>query len=111
MILRPPRSTRTDTLFPYTTLFRSARDSQMWGEAIPGSGKVADDVERLSGDQPLYVCLHVSVPTAVHMQPDTCDRSWQRKPRVRVREKINMSNSDPSYFQLLRPLTHSMNQT
>src|SRR3546814_10170372 len=25
MILRPPRSTRTDTLFPYTTLFRSVR--------------------------------------------------------------------------------------
>src|SRR3546814_14546089 len=25
MILRPPRSTRTDTLFPYTTLFRSHR--------------------------------------------------------------------------------------
>src|SRR3546814_3731432 len=25
MILRPPRSTRTDTLFPYTTLFRSRR--------------------------------------------------------------------------------------
>src|SRR3546814_18489358 len=31
MIRRPPRSTRTDTLFPYTTLFRShepARDDQ-----------------------------------------------------------------------------------
>src|SRR3546814_12651954 len=27
MIRRPPRSTRTDTLFPYTTLFRSLRDS------------------------------------------------------------------------------------
>src|SRR3546814_14674320 len=25
MIRRPPRSTRTDTLFPYTTLFRSAK--------------------------------------------------------------------------------------
>src|SRR3546814_20327396 len=25
MIRRPPRSTRTDTLFPYTTLFRSLR--------------------------------------------------------------------------------------
>src|SRR3546814_3528966 len=25
MIRRPPRSTRTDTLFPYTTLFRSIR--------------------------------------------------------------------------------------
>src|SRR3546814_14971093 len=27
MIRRPPRSTRTDTLFPYTTLFRSPRRS------------------------------------------------------------------------------------
>src|SRR3546814_2647453 len=27
MIRRPPRSTRTDTLFPYTTLFRSASAS------------------------------------------------------------------------------------
>src|SRR3546814_15814161 len=27
MIRRPPRSTRTDTLFPYTTLFRSAEKS------------------------------------------------------------------------------------
>src|SRR3546814_16945429 len=26
MIRRPPRSTRTDTLFPYTTLFRSITD-------------------------------------------------------------------------------------
>src|SRR3546814_3108249 len=29
MIRRPPRSTRTDTLFPYTTLFRS--------DAVPGA--------------------------------------------------------------------------
>src|SRR3546814_949650 len=28
MIRRPPRSTRTDTLFPYTTLFRSDRAAQ-----------------------------------------------------------------------------------
>src|SRR3546814_4874985 len=28
MIRRPPRSTRTDTLFPYTTLFRSAVDGR-----------------------------------------------------------------------------------
>src|SRR3546814_5333422 len=32
MIRRPPRSTRTDKLFPYTTLFRSPRDHgrQRW---------------------------------------------------------------------------------
>src|SRR3546814_18362243 len=29
MIRRPPRSTRTDTLFPYTTLFRSIDEQQM----------------------------------------------------------------------------------
>src|SRR3546814_2352176 len=28
MILRPPRSTRTDTLFPYTTLFRGCSDDR-----------------------------------------------------------------------------------
>src|SRR3546814_11940749 len=32
MIRRPPRSTRTDTLFPYTTLFRSHAHAS---EAIP----------------------------------------------------------------------------
>src|SRR3546814_4379043 len=34
MIRRPPRSTRTDTLFPYTTLFRSLRGER---GAIPAS--------------------------------------------------------------------------
>src|SRR3546814_15696765 len=29
MIRRPPRSTRTDTLFPYTTLFRSLHDGEV----------------------------------------------------------------------------------
>src|SRR3546814_5820721 len=36
MIRRPPRSTRTDTLFPYTTLFRSAHLSDMAREKILG---------------------------------------------------------------------------
>src|SRR3546814_5066033 len=41
MIRRPPRSTRTDTLFPYTTLFRS-RD-QLWGGAsVIGLSDVGD---------------------------------------------------------------------
>src|SRR3546814_6010991 len=32
MIRRPPRSTRTDTLFPYTTLFRSNWKCNFWRE-------------------------------------------------------------------------------
>src|SRR3546814_4324582 len=35
MIRRPPRSTRTDTLFPYTTLFRSVVGH------VPGAGQQA----------------------------------------------------------------------
>src|SRR3546814_10861808 len=38
MIRRPPRSTRTDTLFPYTTLFRSFR---LLPIDMIGSGKAA----------------------------------------------------------------------
>src|SRR3546814_5294410 len=37
MIRRPPRSTRTDTLFPYTTLFRSTHIS--FQQASPNSGQ------------------------------------------------------------------------
>src|SRR3546814_9690957 len=35
MVRRPPRSTRTDTLFPYTTLFRSADARRI--QAPPGA--------------------------------------------------------------------------
>src|SRR3546814_2333676 len=34
MIRRPPRSTRTDTLFPYTTLFRSLRLDRVGQEGL-----------------------------------------------------------------------------
>src|SRR3546814_8826344 len=36
MIRRPPRSTRTDTLFPYTTLFRSQMASGLPAFAVVG---------------------------------------------------------------------------
>src|SRR3546814_3711414 len=38
MIRRPPRSTRTDTLFPYTTLFRSQRLSSLAAALLNGVG-------------------------------------------------------------------------
>src|SRR3546814_8752001 len=40
MIRRPPRSTRTDTLFPYTTLFRSRRPvHDRHTQDSPGDGR------------------------------------------------------------------------
>src|SRR3546814_19853604 len=56
MILRPPRSTRTDTLFPYTTLFRSVDGAviivenclRRFGEAQHRLGRLIDHEERFS---------------------------------------------------------------
>src|SRR3546814_5838718 len=60
MIRRPPRSTRTDTLFPYTTLFRSldwapdtldwapmTKDEQIFDVAILGAGPAGSLLARL----------------------------------------------------------------
>src|SRR3546814_5838003 len=51
---RPPRSTRTDTLFPYTTLFRSAFDDYgdgYWGPAPAGHFAANSwDVRGLAGN-------------------------------------------------------------
>src|SRR3546814_9208742 len=52
MIRRPPRSTRTDTLFPYTTLFRSRRGTDVVGicagQQVLGR-RIVDDVESGAG--------------------------------------------------------------
>src|SRR3546814_4553429 len=46
MIRRPPRSTRTDTLFPYTTLFRSLQ-RRASGEAVFIGDAIADPLTGL----------------------------------------------------------------
>src|SRR3546814_3847781 len=54
MIRRPPRSTRTDTLFPYTTLFRSL-DVEHFAFAEAGlARRSADRVQRLLQHQRFF---------------------------------------------------------
>src|SRR3546814_13099183 len=43
---RPPRSTRTDTLFPYTTLFRSVPGGSGVGEDLQIVGRHARGIEQ-----------------------------------------------------------------
>src|SRR3546814_4629155 len=58
MIRRPPRSTRTDTLFPYTTLFRSPIVGEWDGErperslffGVAGNSRLYGGVTRLTSD-------------------------------------------------------------
>src|SRR3546814_18107375 len=77
MIRRPPRSTRTDTLFPYTTLFRSllnsansefpdglANSSGLVGKNLmvqlnqAAWGQVADEVRSYKGPPSLAITEH-----------------------------------------------------
>src|SRR3546814_12235729 len=46
MIRRPPRSTRTDTLFPYTTLFRSALEPRLELALDAGAGLQHPEIQR-----------------------------------------------------------------
>src|SRR3546814_9122583 len=67
MIRRPPRSTRTDTLFPYTTLFRSAgRGSSEARGLIPPSGPVA--LARAWGDQSPHALFHAERRTIMSLK-------------------------------------------
>src|SRR3546814_14798844 len=72
MIRRPPRSTRTDTLFPYTTLFRS------WGQQLLVEGPRHPVVEAGLGarglvgadQQPLLLLPEIAVGIGVtHHRP------------------------------------------
>src|SRR3546814_2286823 len=69
MIRRPPRSTRTDTLFPYTTLFRS--DHARAARAVPG-------VERQRFDRRLFVNFsnfaHIGLPSLTWRAAARCRR-------------------------------------
>src|SRR3546814_15379512 len=65
---RPPGSTRTDTLFPYTTLFRSQRDAAP-ADARPGRREAEAAVRTLirwAGDHPSREGLADTPARVVH---------------------------------------------
>src|SRR3546814_18886590 len=78
MIRLPPRSTRTDTLFPYTTLFRSLDRKPVDVATVPGLAIQAETIAALArlifgeikaderGGLPA-ILLHHLVPRPVHL--------------------------------------------
>src|SRR3546814_13389741 len=76
MMRRPPRSTRTDTLFPYTTLFRS--------EASPRDHFRVRRLERLQRSQPrqarLHAESHAGGAASVPSHPDRSEEHTSETP-------------------------------
>src|SRR3546814_10160154 len=77
MIRRPPRSTRTDTLFPYTTLFRS-----LWRIAMTVPGRAADALA--AALEP-----HVSALTAMEDSPGGSWRSEEHTSELQSLMRIS----------------------
>src|SRR3546814_14369917 len=83
MLRRPPRSTRTDTLFPYTTLFRSspttASCGSRRGQRVVDETWAKTNMAPLRGWAPVGQRLHAKVPyghwkTMTFIAALRCDR-------------------------------------
>src|SRR3546814_19771823 len=83
MIRRPPSSTLTDTLFPYTTLFRSANDDESemgssYYDMTPVSGAEAARVGGGAGGSVASSSSHGFIGTAV-ARPSLHDTGVRRR--------------------------------
>src|SRR3546814_16432656 len=93
MLRRPPRSTRTDTLFPYTTLFRSAKnflcgkepgrnDSHEKGREDGGNGQGAvglRDIHLVSLKDCCQISTHGQVPGSAKEEFKEHDEGERKK--------------------------------
>src|SRR3546814_8864829 len=81
MIRRPPRSTRTDTLFPYTTLFRSKSTEKLVSQkvlicvALPGSWppKSLDGTPITTRPRSRYFCQSACSPSYCRSEEHTSE--------------------------------------
>src|SRR3546814_9165269 len=88
MIRRPPRSTRTDTLFPYTTLFRSRRWHSCKSIVEPKmSLNLADLAQSLSDSDATTatpnpalndIAINCVLADIIHGLDQTVDQFWRR---------------------------------
>src|SRR3546814_9223516 len=98
MIRRPPRSTRTDTLFPYPTLVRSQEGAHLqvlldghFAEHVVDLGHVADAAahdaaRRPAGDVPV---VEADLPAAQSEQPEDGLRSEEHTSELQSLMRIS----------------------
>src|SRR3546814_15463009 len=90
MIRRPPRSTRTDTLFPYTTLFRSEQERTPGAVGQDEEQQAARDGDRAVGER--AVGQHrfepwLRDPRTEHEQEDRDDAAFGGRPDRLIAER------------------------
>src|SRR3546814_3319037 len=97
MIRRPPRSTRTDTLFPYTTLFRSVPHQQQMRRARYRNElrHALDQAEEQSLQQKPHTIRH---------SPPCCDSTHHLDFGIRIRR----SEEHTSELQSLMRISYAV---
>src|SRR3546814_16823040 len=88
MIRRPPRSTRTDTLFPYTTLFRSDPPSSPKRREIHSLARPMDQVRPTPTAMP---------PKATHRKLSAASASEKVPVRAAAMAKRRHTSPDASF--------------
>src|SRR3546814_8175732 len=94
MIRRPPRSTRTDTLFPYTTLFRSQKN---W-----------NDTERTPLESKLHEVLASFVPAAAAIKADRAEKQRREQEYEAYQIRQRRSEEHTSELQSLMRISYAV---
>src|SRR3546814_5554052 len=106
MIRRPPRSTRTDTLFPYTTLFRSGIDAPASSSATAPSATSARKILKRHGLFDTNRGL-LGVATGQKEQPADNDDHDEQENHKRTRHG-NRSEEHTSELQSLMRISYAV---
>src|SRR3546814_10893392 len=109
MIRRPPISTRTDTLFPYTTLFRSwkALDDDVFGRRIKNGEKTIRKLGGIVGfaTQSAQDALESRIASAIIEQAAT--QIFMANPKARAADYVEGFGLTAPEFELVRSLPDS----
>src|SRR3546814_3026177 len=104
MIRRPPRSTRTDTLFPYTSLFRSPRLTPFEcavAHQLPNTRCVgAEQRRRAAGDQPASPLDLIAVLSLGHRPPPSAPCASPGARRADSDEQLHAPRSEEHTSEL-----------
>src|SRR3546814_2842476 len=101
MIRRPPRSTRTDTLFPYTTLFRSL------GLITPLSNNFCEGCNRmrLTCERKIFMCLghedHVDLKAAFRAGGRSEEHTSELQSLMRISYAVFCLKNKKTHIQAL----------
>src|SRR3546814_4978611 len=110
MIRRPPRSTRTDTLFPYTTLFRSTRPSNGYTEKEAALNKAfRDELNELAASSARFTPLMSDSKEAAKRKPITVHAKLFRS-EEHTSELQSLMRISYAVFCLKKKTKHKINK-